>query len=492
MRAPHRYDRIVSDQEFVARVRRHTPSSLVPLIAAHAAKETEPERWLHKHGTPPWVYAEIARVSLIFGTEKHRSSATVDDLDACIAACRGLGDPELHRGEPNGLRNFMLRTAGQQLAYQQIVFNDLARTGAIFGQTQPKASHNPTTLVAGWDQQLLGCTTMEYVGAAFLLHVGAIKNAGMFDVGWLDQVQFKEITDVVSASKLRAVMSTQFVANVGLLRQAQSDAEARAGKPDADYRQYGFNPLTTFPAVSELTSTWHIPVPALLIRKASPLGIYYAGMAEYGSGFANDVGELFESYIGNQLSNISGAQVLPEVVYGPKRSRMLSVDWFVVFDECVVLIEVKSTRPTEPIRLGSPQAGDEFQRILSKGVGQLQKSAERIADRDPDFSEIPGDRPVIGLLVTMEPFHTVNSPLVSLLSADISIPWLVCSSEEVESLACVDDAAVGQLLLNHLTDPNSPGYSLKSMLVNEKLSQNSILKKAWESYPWFTNRNKEA
>jgi len=37
-----------------------------------------------------------------------------------------------------------------------------------------------------------------------------------------------------------------------------------------------------------------------------------------------------------------------------------SVDWFAIFDDCVVLIEVKSTRPSEPVRL----AGDNVAKVL--------------------------------------------------------------------------------------------------------------------------------
>ena len=67
----------IRDAEYVARVRRHSPSSLIPLIAQAAAQYWEPDSWLktpYKKFTP-WALADIARVSLVSGNE-NRSAAT--------------------------------------------------------------------------------------------------------------------------------------------------------------------------------------------------------------------------------------------------------------------------------------------------------------------------------------------------------------------------------------------------------------------------------
>ena len=44
-----------------------------------------------------------------------------------------------------------------------------------------------------------------------------------------------------------------------------------------------------------------VPVPGLLDRKTSPLGLYYAGVEKWGNAFAEDCGALFEQYVGRQL-----------------------------------------------------------------------------------------------------------------------------------------------------------------------------------------------
>ena len=64
------YAHQIDDQEYVARVRRHKASSLVPLLASVAAQYWQHNSWL---GGPfnglfaPWALADIARVSLVMG-----------------------------------------------------------------------------------------------------------------------------------------------------------------------------------------------------------------------------------------------------------------------------------------------------------------------------------------------------------------------------------------------------------------------------------------
>ena len=65
---------VVSDNEYRQRVRRYKPSSLVPLIAATAARYWEQQEWLNSpyRKYMPWALADAARVSLAYGTEFNR------------------------------------------------------------------------------------------------------------------------------------------------------------------------------------------------------------------------------------------------------------------------------------------------------------------------------------------------------------------------------------------------------------------------------------
>ena len=89
------------------------------------------------------------------------------------------------------------------------------------------------------------------------------------------------------------------------------------------------------------------------------------------------------------------ATVLPEIAYGRKKGER-SVDWFAVFDDCVVLVEVKSTRPTEPVRLADDRIAD--------ALGGNYHAVRQLNTRHPlsaDASGLRGhplDRPLVGLV----------------------------------------------------------------------------------------------
>ena len=78
--------------------------------------------------------------------------------------------------------------------------------------------------------------------------------------------------------------------------------------------------------------------------------------------------------------------------------------------EVVLLVEVKSAVPTEPVRLGTPDAADAIVGKLGKAVGQIGVTAQLIADRDPALAAVPADRPVLGLAVTNLLTKQANGP----------------------------------------------------------------------------------
>lgn len=477
------YNQPIRDAEFVQRVRRYTPSSLVPLVARYGAAFNDKEQYRQPTATQyaPWVLAEVARVSLVFGTEFNRVAADDGDLWECCRAYLAITDSALQRHEEGAIGRFLLRMSSQ-LVFQQSMLNDLARTVALFEQTTPKRA--PKVATVGWPEHLLGCSLQDYVGAAILLHTSALRNYGIFDLGWIDDPMFAEVTREIPAEVLHRVIEEQYVATVQDLKTMQHDAELLAGAPDAEYRRFSFNPLSSRPVVAGIADTLVIPVPALLVRQASPLGIYYSGLKKWGTCFADDIGDLFESYIGRQLSLIPDAHVQSEIEFGSKKNRSLSVDWFLVFDNCVVLVEVKATRPTEPIRRADAQAGADLEKRLGHSIDQLNNSARKIRERAPEFDSIPSDRPLLGLVVTMEPFHTVNSPFGLSYLPECDISFRIASVGELEQLVTVDDVSPGQLLLDFMSDNSNNGSSINGALTGHLGRRNKVIDQAWATYPW--------
>lgn len=455
----------------------------MPLIAQFASTRMQPDDWM-KAGQrglgSPWALAEIARVSLAYGNE-HRKDATFADLVACNEAYNELDDPEVVEGYNGPVAGFFLRLC-EQLEYQLPVRHELTRAIALFKHTEPKRALR--VVRDGWDTELLGADLVTFIAAGQMLHIAAKPNEGRFNPQWLNQPNFDFLRDVTEPDLLRAAWARSYVIDA-----SEFAAQNARPRPSA-WRRYGHNPLLSRPAVSGVHDDWLIPVPALVVRRLSPLGLYYAGVGKWGKAFADDLGDLFEPYIGSHLRLLGPDVVEPGFRYG--RDNRETVDFIVTLPEVVVLVEVKSVRPTAAVRAGSDEASTELKRMLNKGVKQLERADRLIGEQHPAFAHIPGDRPRVGLIVTLEDFHVLNSafhrPLLDRERPDFPIG--VVSAGEIEHWVTLKDRSPGQVALGARTAreehpwPMGAGVALKQQLYGRKHRRNPIVERAWSVGPW--------
>ncbi len=260
----------------------------------------------------------------------------------------------------------------------------------------------------------------------------------------------------------------------------QADRRSR----DPELRRFEHNPLRWRPFLAGFGPKYLTPAPLAIIAKVSPLGLYHTGVDHFGDAFAQDFGELLEQYVGRQLQLLPDATVLPEITYKVGRDKRSSVDWIVIFDELVLLVEVKSRRPTQALRLASKDRIDELRRMLAKAYEQIDTTATLIADRDPAFATVPGDRQVLGLIVTQEPFHVANAPFQRQYMPPTSTSIAVAGVSELEGLVTVTDMPVSRILRDRAADEERSTWALHSALIGHEQSNNAVLNAGWNSYPW--------
>ena len=291
----------------------------------------------------------------------------------------------------------------------------------------------------------------------------------------------KLIARHVGRDTVTRVLDAHFTTSAARFRADDQEATARADR-DGRLRRFTSNPLRSHPLLAGFGPGYLCPVPYLALAKASPWGVYFTGLSRYGEGFARDLGHLFEQYIGRQLRLLPGAQVLGEVTYGPRKDRRKTVDWIVVLPEAVLLAEVKSAIPTEPVRLGTPEAAAVVLAKLGKAFRQIDATAQLIEDRDPALAAVPAGRPVLGLAVTLEPFHIANAGFD--LFPATRTPVTVADAAEIENLATVTGISPGRLLLDRAADDVRSTWSLDTAFEGRTRERNPVLDEAWDSYPW--------
>lgn len=120
---------------------------------------------------------------------------------------------------------------------------------------------------------------------------------------------------------------------------------------------------------------------------------------------------------------------------------------------------------------------------------QLGRTVGELAEKNPAFAHIPTDRPLLGLVVTAEPFYTGSAFLLdhdtALLPAVGSLPDVPvasASAREIGWLVTHGDDVEGLLL--DLMARRGDGVVSRRQVAKRGKAQNPILARAWETYPW--------
>lgn len=467
-------ERTLNDAEYCQLVRRYPPSSLLPHLCSISSEIGLGEWSARVDGilVTPWALADIARVSLGHGNEHRGVAATRRNAVECVAAYNDLDDPDLMRADPDALERFLLRTSAQQFDFQQAGLHEVARVVAMCTDTNPVRA--PEVMTGDWDTDLLGCRLNEYVAIGQIILASHVPNQGRFDAAYF------AIPDLVGAignlplAAIENIYRRHFVTDRDSFKR-----ELRPNDRAADYRRFTYNPLLSTPLIAGLAEHDYFPVAALMVRKLSPVGLYHQGVRRWGDAFARDVGDLFEQYVGLNLRLCPGVDVYPEIAYDKGQKR--SVDWIVVTPSAVVLVEAKSVRPTEAVRVGGGEAGQELRRMLNKASEQIDRTSEPIEQRLPAFAHVRPDLPRVGVIATMGDFHIANAvPIRNYIRLSGKTPSVVTSISELEH-AVVSDIDLGELMLGVAKEGPASGRSVQQALVGREARRNPIIEGAWKS-----------
>lgn len=468
--------------DFVQRVRRHRPSELLPVLATTAISLFDPEAWTADRVRFPWAIAAAAKASIVASNEHRRPGATGRDVLQICALYNALETPlaDDPGDSSESVGAFFVRTSYEQFRYQQSHFEEISRFAALFEGID---DFDTEVLDAALIMRLLGCSLGEFIVAGFVIATGAQASNGYFDPEWPALNHGRHAIDPhFSMDIVRHVFRNHFLATFEQI----CDVAKKAEQPDVRLRHHEFNPLVASPFVTLPTGSHIAPQPHFAFHRLSPSTLYYIAVKDLVrselDAFTRDIGRVFQDYVGRQLRLICRASVLPEIVYdGGQRT----IDWFVIFDDLVALVEVKATPMTQLGRMGASKLKSDVTRSIGEAFQQVARTETLLAGKHPALATIPIDRPRIALVVTLEPYWGANSAFLGGLVSEPVLPTAIASARSLERLVDVlRDAGGPEPLLEIVRDEDRRTWSLEAALPHVELPKNPILAAAWDQLPF--------
>jgi hypothetical protein len=378
---------------------------IAEVAAAHLAVEqaaSAPGLTPHNTGLiQPFALAGIARDSILDGSDLTTKIPHQADLERLCDRYLNLEDPVFRPGTRfSSMASYSVRMAYEQFPYQLSPHNELSRSWALFADTAALVGA-PTMTDQAW-RSALGCSLDEYIRIAFAWHAMAARHAGWVDPSVASQPEIASFLGSMTADQALEVTTSRLSADIRHLGTDPGIIKVPKG-----LEKYRYNPLSGRPYV-RIAGRVLAPSPHLAVQRAWPNGLYYDRVKD--PGFTDDLGNVFEHYVGRQLGSLETAgiaQLLPKVVFSRGRGVEESVDWFVIFPEVVLLVEAKATRLAAEARIGLDRLGIDVKRTLGVAYEQINSTAQLVRSGKPEFIHIPTDRPMLGLAVTLEPYWLI-------------------------------------------------------------------------------------
>jgi hypothetical protein len=468
----------VSFDEFKQRVRRHKSSEVLKAVstlaadyAAASVNHTAPPSL--PNYVQPFSLAAVARAAILYGNEYRDSGVSTSDVTEMCALYANVHDPALTQVPSDGrLRGLLHRAAYEQFNDQFSITENVARTLLLFEDHAYASPNAPQP--SNW-QELLGCDLLTFMRVGFSMHLAGLQYGGDLAFETLRLPSVTEAFTPLSAEQAMTVIDRGFSETIANMKLSTTEEEV------SGLEKWSLNPLQTRPII-RLSDRYLIPCPRWVIDRFTPTGLYFIGLKAWKSCFTDALGLMFEAYIGTQLGTLKHANVHPEIVYGKGGEK--TVDYFVVTDQAVILVEAKSARPIAATRRGEPKGDEDIEKKIGKAIKQINNSARLLQEKDLSLSHInPKGLPVYGVVVTLEPFHLVNAFSPDLID-DAAIPTVIVSSHELEGFisAIFDRTDVGSRFMASFNQPVGSPHSLQASVVDLPSRPNQLLKSAWERF----------
>ena len=279
----------------------------------------------------------------------------------------------------------------------------------------------------------------------------------------VDQDNFKDVLELYPRVNIEAA--------AGRLTATQAefrDDFAKWSHGIKELAKFDYNPLVRTPFVELANGDTVAPSPRLIMRTVTPGGLYYPGLVRYDRAFTTDLGHLLEHYVGRHLRLIDGAEVHPELSYGPaagqeerrlvRRSARSGAHHRVQTQASSVL---RPARAALPSSLNSP----------ARWTRHTNSWGVQSSNWPPEWGSASNAYLVEKHGATLSAGHLRNVPVAAISARDLEA-WVTHG-------AAIEDRLLG-VLHDHTVGTALPIHDVR--LYSDR--PNSILENAWNTYPF--------
>ncbi len=418
----------------------------------------------------PWAAAAIGRDSLLYGNE-YRSAPVNNRTLNKLFRLFNRAEGEV----PEGKEVWLMMTAFlyEQGHYQDTPLHDVARTLLLLRDTAILAPEIPDR---DWTE-VLGVDLEQWLIIIFALATATKGGGGHFDPTSPERDAWHKLNPDLSPHLVDVVLQ-QLVTNPQEFRE-----KTRFAPDVADHlRRFAYNQLNSTPLIDFGDDLLVAPQYLLILRCMLVENIFYRATQKWKL-FPEELGYRVEAYTGRQLEYAEFTDIQPEITYG--RDNKKSVDWLVVHDGTLLLIECKAAKQTLDVKAGGLGALDYLESRVGKARGQIGKSLRLINDGQEEFASYEG-LDSIGLIVTAEPVHMANESTFIEGLPETGCPTLVVSLRELEILCHLGADEMVRTLKTIVSDGEfntlSAVHSIRQVADPDKMAtHNRIIDEAFEN-----------
>ena len=455
--------------------------ALVSAELQRAEANLGPQRWPAGGPVRQFSLASVARTAIVDSGTRRKRVASGPVTDGELRDLCGLSIETDHADVPErgiltdpAMARMLARLMYHQALFAYSDYENMARSFGLLVDHDPSIRGVPTP--SDWER-VLGVPLPVYMAVVFQLASIATTYGGRVKVPHIEECHRLGCFAGADVATVLQLIRTHLAADIRSLRAEGQKYQI------ADAKMWSFNPLMGRPLIEYRGSGFVLPVYNYLIQKMTPLGFYFTGLSHFGSDFPRAMGDSFERYVGRHLAQLAdaGAVVIPEITFGRENKR--TIDYFLVFEELVVLVEVKGLRATADARAGVDEGLENLVRKVQDARDQIDKTAALIGTI-PELSHIPSDRPLRGLVVTIEPVHQIDTYVYADKFGTNVVESSTSCAHDLEricpTLAKQSDA--GRRVLDALTfnDPTPP--SLDRAVKDLPVERNPVIDALWDSW----------